>query len=53
MKASWERGRPARTKLGTASVISPTWIDRERRHGSPSARPMGFPQTGWLPAASP
>ena len=28
--ASWERGRPARTKLGTASLISPTWIDRER-----------------------
>ena len=33
MMASWERGRPARTKLGTASPISPTWINRERRHG--------------------
>ena len=30
--ACWERGRPARTKLGTASAR----IDR-RRHGSPSA----------------
>ena len=28
MMASWERGRPARTKPGTASAISPTWIDR-------------------------
>ena len=52
MKASWERGRPARTKPGTASAISPTWINRERRHGSPSAWPMLFPPTGWLPAAS-
>ena len=50
--ASWERGRPARTKPGTASAISPTWINRERSHGSPSAWPMGFPPTGWLPAAS-
>ena len=52
MKACWERGRPARTKPGTASPISPTWINRERRHGSPSAWPMLFPPTGWLPAAS-
>ena len=52
MMASRERGRPARTKPGTASAISPTWINRERRHGSPSAWPMRFPQTGWLPAAS-
>ena len=52
MKASWERGRPARTKPGTALAISPTWINRERRHGSPSAWPMGFPPAGWLPAAS-
>ena len=52
MRASRERGRPARTKLGTASAISPTWINRERRHGSPSAWPMLFPPTGWLPAAS-
>ena len=52
MKASWERGCPARTKPGTASVVSPTWINRERRHGSPSAWPLLFPPTGWLPAAS-
>ena len=50
--ASWERGRPARTKPGTASAISPTWINRERRQGSPSAWPLRFPPTGWLPAAS-
>ena len=43
MMAAWERGRPAPTKPGTASAISPTWIDRERRHGSPSAWPMLFP----------
>ena len=30
----------------------PTWINRERRHGSPSAWPMLFPPTGWLPATS-
>ena len=52
MKASREIGRPARTKPGTASAISPTWINRERRHASPSAWPMRFPPTGWLPAAS-
>ena len=52
MKAPWERGRPARTKTGTASVISTTWINRQRRHGSPSAWPLLFPPTGWLPAAS-
>ena len=52
MTASRERGRPARTRPGTASAISATWINRERRHGSPSAWPMLFPQTGWLPAAS-
>ena len=40
LMASRERGRPARTKPGTASAISPTWINRERRHGSPSAWPM-------------
>ena len=54
MMASRERGRPARTKPGTASAISPTWINRERRHGSPSAWPPAgwlFPQKGWLPAA--
>ena len=42
MKAPWERGRPARTNPGTASVISTTWINRERRPGS-----MLFPPTGW------
>ena len=42
MKAPWERERPARTNPGTASVISTTWINRERRHGS-----MLFPPTGW------
>ena len=52
LTASWERGRPARTKPGTASAISPTWMNRERRDGFPSAWPMGFPPTGWLPAAS-
>ena len=26
-KASWERGRPARTRPGTASAFSRTWID--------------------------
>ena len=50
--SSRERGRPARTKPGTALTISPTWIKRERRHGSPSAWPMRFPPAGWLPAAS-
>ena len=52
MKASWERGRPARTKPGTASAISSTWINRERRHGSPAAWSTPFPQTGWLATAS-
>ena len=52
MMASWERGRPARTKPGPASPISPTWINRERRHAPPSAWPMRFLPTGWLPAAS-
>ena len=52
MKASWERGRPARTIPGTASVISATWIDRHRYRGSPSARPLRFPPTWWLPAKS-
>ena len=33
MKASWERGRPARTKPGTASAISLIWINRDRPHG--------------------
>ena len=28
MKTTWERGRPARTRLGTASPTSPTSINR-------------------------
>ena len=39
MTISWERGRPARTRLGTASPISPTSVNRERHHCSPSAWP--------------
>ena len=30
MTTTWERGRPARTKPGTASPISPASINRER-----------------------
>ena len=52
MKASWERGRPARTIPGTASVISATWIDRQRYRGSPSAWPLRLLPTWWLPAKS-
>ena len=52
MMASRERGRPARTKPGTASAISSTWINRKRRHGSPSAWPLLFSPAGWLPVAS-
>ena len=52
MRASWERGRPARTMPPAALELSSTRIDRERRHGSPSAWPMLSPPTGWLTAAS-
>ena len=52
MMASRERGRPARTKTGTASAISPTRTDPERRRGSSSASPLRFPLTWWLPAKS-
>ena len=52
MTTSWERGRPARTRPGTASLVSPTSINREWRHCSPSAWLMGSPPTGSLPAAS-
>ena len=49
MKAPWERGRPARTNPGTASVISTTWINRERRPGSPRpGRCCSRPQGGCL-----
>ena len=54
---SWDDGFPgARASRPHQAWHSlghlPTWINRERRHGSPSAWPMRFPQTGWLPAAS-
>ena len=52
MTTSWERGRPARTRLGTASTLSPTSINRERRPCSPPAWLMRLPPTGSLPAAS-
>ena len=45
-KATWERGRPARTNLGIASPISSTRIERHRRHSSASAGPMRFPPAG-------
>ena len=37
MMASWERGRLARTRPGTASAISSTWID-------PTAPRLSFDQ---------
>ena len=49
MKTTRERGRPARTKPGTALAISLTGIKREQRHSSPSTWAMMFPR---LPAAS-
>ena len=52
MMATRERGRPARTKPGTASAIFPACIHWQRRRASPSACPMPIPPTGWLPAAS-
>ena len=45
-KAPRERGRPARTNLGIASLISSTRIERQRRHGSASAGPRRFPPAG-------
>jgi len=47
-----ERGRPARTSVGTASTISSTQLDRQRRQDSASAEPMPFPPAGWPGAAS-
>ena len=45
-KAPRERGRPARTNPGIASLISSTRIERQRRHGSASAGPRRFPPAG-------
>ncbi len=42
--------RPHNT--GTASPISPTRLDRQRRRDSASAEPMGFPPAGWPCSAS-
>ena len=42
-EAPRERGRPARTNPGTASPISSTRIDRQRRQGSASARAHAVP----------
>ena len=51
-RPTWERGRPARTIIGTASAISSTWLDRQRRRDSASAEPMPYPPAGWPGAAS-
>ena len=56
---SWDDGllgaRASRPHQACHSLghLLPTWINRERRHGSPSAGgfSMGFAPTGWLPAA--
>ncbi len=42
--------RPHNT--GTASPLSSTQLDRQRRHDSASVEPMGFPPAGWPGAAS-
>ena len=52
VKPTRERGRPARTFLGTASAISSTRLDRQRRQDPASAEPMPFPPAGWPGAAS-
>ena len=52
MKPTRERGRPARTSLGTASVNSSTRVDRQRRLDAASAEPVAFPPAGWPGAAS-
>ena len=43
---SWERGRPARTRPGAASPLSPTWISRQRRRCFPCGWPMQRPTAG-------
>lgn len=42
----------ARTDSGTASAISSTWMDRQRRRGSAWAGPMLFPPARWPGAKS-
>ncbi len=49
---SWDDGllgaRASRPHKASRSLaISPTGINRQRRHGSPSAWPMRFPPTEW------
>ena len=46
MKPTRERGRPARTRPGTASAISSTQLDRQRGQDTASAEPMAFPPAG-------
>ena len=41
-----ERGRPARTTLAQLHPSPPPGLDRQRRHDSASAEPMGFPAAG-------
>ena len=52
MKPTRERGRPARTILGTASAISSTWLDRQWSQDSASAETMPFPPAGCPGGAS-
>ena len=47
-----ERGRPARTRPGTASANSSTRPDPQRPRDSASADPMPLPPAGWPGAAS-
>ena len=47
-----ERGRPARTILGTALAISSTRLDRQRRQDSALAEPMPLPPAEWPGATS-
>ncbi len=52
MNPTRERGRDARTIIGTASAISSTRLDRQRRQDSASAEPMPLPPAGWPGATS-
>ena len=47
-----ERGRPARTRPGTASAISSTGIDQQERQDLAWAEPVPFPPAGWRGAPS-